>query len=212
MNFSTALLAHLLAAFVPRALPTEEISAIANAIVAIAALVGIPIALIQVRHLIRGRQEESRIKQQDSAKSLLNIYLKEYRTASMGRAIAALWLLYRKSKLNEDRLVRNYITLYKLQKNKSFHFDIRRKVSVFYQELALFIEKDKYAKDEVYSLWARTNLDLIPKVLMPIELKAIPRLLSEESGQETAYTSTLTEKALHSIKAMQKLYDNAPEY
>ena len=189
----------------------DEITALASVIVALAAVIGIPIALIQVGALLRSKRQEKQTQQQESAKQLLNIYLKEYRSPQMGRAIAGLWLLYRRSNSNEKMLIENYKRLYKKQKNKNFHFDFRRRVSVFYQELALFVESDEYAKEEVYSLWAKANLDLIPKVLIPIERTAIPEIIAQESGDRTTVDLPTKSKELDSISAMHRLYINAPE-
>jgi hypothetical protein len=60
-------------------------------------------------------------------------------------------------------------------------------------------------------MWSKSNLDLIPKVLIPLEVVAVPEILSgfpSEVRKDNFYFDTSLE---HSITAMQQLYDNAPE-
>jgi hypothetical protein len=185
-----------------------DISAIANVVVAAIAVLGLPIALSQLKNLLKSRDDALKQRKRDSAKTLLNVYLKEYRSVEMGRAIAALWKLYYVSKKKKESLVDNYVKLYFYNRNRNFHFNIRRRVSAFYQELSLFVEKDDFAKEEIYSMWAKANLNLIPKVLIPIETMAIPRILAKESNEAL---SPLAGSSLHSIAAMERLYENAPE-
>ncbi|MGA2615186.1 MAG: hypothetical protein ABSG38_17260 [Spirochaetia bacterium] len=192
-------------------LRADQVSVTANLVVALAAVIGVPVGLVQLGRLVSLRQDEEQQRRRHAAEELLAAYLNEYRTPQMGRAIANLWDLYKLARRNPRELVRLYIRLYKKERNHAFHFEVRRRVSIFYQHLALFVEREEYAKEEIYRMWSKSNLDLIPKVLIPLEVVAVPEILSgfpSEVRKDNFYFDTSLE---HSITAMQQLYDNAPE-
>jgi hypothetical protein len=189
----------------------DQISALANSIIALAILIGVPAVLVQMGHLLTLRRDEKRLLRKRAARELLNSYICEYRTPQMGHAIASLWDLYRLARKNPRELVRLYIKLYRKERNHAFHFEVRRRVSIFYQQLALIAEKEEYAKEEIYRMWSKSNLDLIPKVLLPLEVVAIPEIIAGYRSEVSKDNFIIDTSTQHSIKAMQQLYANAPE-
>ena len=191
-------------------LVTRSVSAISNVVIALLALFGLPIALRQLWMSRKSQKEYQKRNRQQSVKELLNTYLKEYREPQMGRAISRLWDLYRIAGGNPTKIVELYTQLYERSRNRYFHFNIRRRVSAFYQQLALLIENDECAREEVYRIWSRGSFELIPKVLRPIEAVAIPRILKRDHSEIYDIEALILVNEGHSLKMMMVLYENAP--
>ena len=128
---------------------------------------------------------------------------KEYKSNEMGEAIKYLWDKYNvvcseydiKRFSREGILVNLYIAEY--QNNLlDFHF-ARRKVSCFFQEMATFFELNKLDKKIIKSFFLQERLDIIHKILLPLELNALPLCINK----------ALTKIPLH-FKAMVDLYNN----
>ena len=183
----------------------------ANIVVAIAALTGVIVGLVRLSQLLDLARNEKRLRAEQAAKELLTAYLREYRTPQMGRAIANLWNLYRLARRNPRELVRLYIKLYKKERSHAFHFEVRRRVSLFFQHLALLVEEEEYVRREVYRIWSKSSLDLIPKVLLPLETVAIPEILAGYPSEVRKDNFIIDTAPQRSIKAMQALYKNAPD-
>jgi len=191
-------------------LRADQVSAIANTVVAISVLIGLVAVLIMLSRLLRARLEETERQVRQAKKDALNAYLQEYRTPEMGRAVASLWNLYRLARKNPRELVRLYIKLYQKEPSHAFHFDVRRRVSAFFQQLAVFAEEDGYARDLTYRVWSKANLDLIPRVLLPLETVAIPEILTGVPSKVSKDTYFFDIAPEHLVKAMQRLYESAP--
>ncbi|MGO9410013.1 MAG: hypothetical protein ACLQCB_04590 [Spirochaetia bacterium] len=188
-----------------------QASLLANTLVALAALIAVLVGLGQLNHLLALKREEKRLRRQQAARTLIVAYLAEYRSPQMGRAIASLWDLYRLARRNPRELVRLYIRLYKKDRNHAFHFEVRRRVSVFFQHLAFLVEQEESVREETYRYWTKSNLELIPKVLLPLETFAVPEILSGYRSEESKENFILDTSPQRSLKAMEELYSNAPE-
>jgi hypothetical protein len=105
-------------------------------------------------------------------REILSTYFKEYRTYEMGKAVSDLWTLRRICNDNIQNFVLAYVD--DCVQSTRFHFNTRRRVSAFYQEIAVLCKKNKYLRTIVYSLWTKGDLEIIPAILLPIETIAIP--------------------------------------
>jgi hypothetical protein len=188
-----------------------QISMIANIVVALVALTGVTVGLARLNELLDLKRAETLLRRRQAAKELLTAYLREYRTPQMGRAIANLWDLYRLARRNPRELVRLYIKLFKKERSHAFHFEVRRRVSIFFQHLALLVEEEEYVREEVYRIWSKPSLDLIPKVLLPLETVAIPEIIGGYRSEVSKENFIIDTAPQRSIKALQQLYANAPE-
>jgi hypothetical protein len=136
---------------------------------------------------------------------LLDI-LMEYRSVEMLHAVRTLWDYYR---THQTDLVEAYQTqlqidtaaISKLPSDKvldaekaTLHFQ-RRLVSQFYQFLGGIYESKVVSKEVLYTYWSESDLSIIPKILMPIEIK-----LAESLG---------VSKDSPGLKRLQKLYDDS---
>ena len=105
----------------------------------------------------------------------------EYREAHMLQGVKRLWDFYRE--VGDEKLVSEYTTIMKFDAEKidkapddekinmqqgSLHFQ-RRNVSQFYSRIATFIDEGIIPEDIFYSSWGETDLQIIPKVLIPLE-------------------------------------------
>jgi hypothetical protein len=188
-----------------------QISMVASIVAALAAVIGVSVGLPRLSQILDLKREEKLLRRRHAAKELLTGYLREYRTPQMGRAIASLWDLYRLARRNPRELVRLYIKLYRKERSHAFHFEVRRRVSIFFQHLALLVEEEEYVRDEVYRIWTKSSLDVIPKVLLPLETVAIPEIIGGYRAEVSKENFIIDTAPQRSIKALQHLYANAPE-
>lgn len=130
------------------------IESVASAGTLLTALIGLPIALSSFRKTRTLRKT-----------TFLDKYLNEYRSAKMGRAIAALHSMYKCAGRDELKLIRRYIECSKAD-GMSFHFNVRRKVSAFYQQMAFFAEADREIKDILFRVWGRGDLQIIRDIIL----------------------------------------------
>jgi hypothetical protein len=140
-------------------------------------------------------------------REFLSAYLREYRSAEMGRAIHELWQLFKDCGGDPHEMSNVYKTKWDSEPQKTFHFDIRRKVSAFYQEMA-FLAEDKDIADILYQVWTEGDLRIIRDVILPLELEAVPRVLGPMPKKEDAKIQ-IEEKWSPAFKAMAKLYNGA---
>ena len=192
-------------------LTVNHLTAFATMVVALAAVIVVPTVLVQLSRLLALKEEDRRLSRQQAAREIVTLYMREFRTPQMGRAIASLWDLYRLARRNPRELVRLYIKLYRKERNHAFHFEVRRRVSVFFQHLALLAEQEECAREEVYRIWSKSNLDVIPKVLLPLEVAAIPEIINLFRSEVSRENYMIDTSPQNSIKAMERLYANAPE-
>jgi hypothetical protein len=143
------------------------IESIAAAGTLVTALIGLPIALASLRKARIQRKTE-----------FLARYFKEYRAEEMGRAISDLWKLYRKSRSDEVTMIENYVKRNKKDGGK-FHLEVRRKVSAFYQEMGFLAEGDPELRDLMFRVWTSGDLEIIRKIILPLELFAVPRVIDD---------------------------------
>jgi hypothetical protein len=195
----------------PGAVSAGQVSMFATIVIAVVAVIGAVVGLVQLNNLVAEKAEERRLARGQAGRQLFASYLREYRTPQMGRAIASLWDLYRLSRRNPRELVRLYIRLYKKERTHAFHFEVRRRVSTFYQHLALLVQEEEAVREEVYRIWSKQSLDLIPKVLLPLETVAIPEIIGGYRSEVSQENFMIDISPQRSIKALQQLYADAPE-
>ncbi|HTP59002.1 MAG TPA: hypothetical protein VMM82_08800 [Spirochaetia bacterium] len=193
------------------AVTAGQVSMFVAIVTAIVVVIGVAAGLVRLNSLIALRVEGSKLARRQAARQLFASYLREYRTPQMGRAIANLWDLYRLSRRNPRELVRLYIRLYKKERTHAFHFEVRRRVSTFYQHLALLVQEEEGVREEVYRIWSKQSLDLIPKVLLPLETVAIPEIIGGYRSEVSQENFMIDISPQRSVKALQQLYANAPE-
>ena len=124
---------------------------------------------------VEWRNRERERKRQILA-DVLRGYFKEYRSEEFGRAVEALMNFQRECKNDPAQIVQAYLELRKNVPQISgdpLHYQ-RRMVSAFYQEIAIYADGSEEIRNEVYKVWTEGNLSIIPDVLVPIELEAIP--------------------------------------
>jgi len=193
------------------AVTAGQVSMLASIVIAIVVVIGVAAGLARLNNLIVLRNAGTQLARRQAARQLFASYLREYRTPQMGRAIANLWDLYRLSRRNPRELVRLYIRLYKKERTHAFHFEVRRRVSTFYQHLALLVQDEEAVREEVYRIWSKQSLDLIPKVLLPLETVAIPEIIGGYRSEVSQENFMVDISPQRSVKALQQLYANAPE-
>ncbi len=111
----------------------------------------------------------------DRKAQVLTRYLGEYREPGMGRAVDLLWHLYEDCSGNEDEMVRRYVERGRTD-HKRFHFEARRRVSAFYQEIGFLAAEDRELRGMLLQVWIPGDLEIVRKVLLPLELRGVPLL------------------------------------
>lgn len=130
---------------------------------------------------------------------------KEYRSEDMYSAIRMMWNVYRNVEGQPPYLLREVYDLTverEMRDNEGVSATSmnRRRVSQFYEQLAILSYKDEVFRDLVYEIWGKENLEIIPRVLIPIECLSIMKM--KEMPEPKNYNSTLFR--------MYDLWDNAP--
>jgi len=139
--------------------------------------------------------------------------LKEYRSLEMGLAVQRMWDFYRNTcDKDKESLIEEYKKEYKKSEKKleepklnieqmrnSLHYQ-RRIVSNFYGHLAILFSNKALDENLVFEIWPKDTLKIIPKILVPIETKALPELF----GKKERFSET--------IKYMLDLYKKSETY
>ena len=175
------------------------LSVIFNGLMAVAASIGVGYGIKQWKLARKQRKRE-----------FLSEFLKQYRSVEMGKAIAELWKMYRENDGDTHRMSDDYEKKYKNDPDRTFHFEVRRRVSAFYQQMAFLAEKDKDIEEILYQVWIEGDLRIIMDVLLPLELEAVPRVLGHMPKKEDAKIK-IDEDWSPALKAMAKLYNGAYE-
>jgi hypothetical protein len=115
-------------------------------------------------------------------REVINTYFREYREPEMGRAVADLYRYYERHGRDIEELVLAYVDEYR--NLTDFHFDTRRRVSGFFQELAMLSRRNRQLRKIMYSVWTKGDLSIIPNILLPIE--AIAARLASRIGAMSA--------------------------
>lgn len=146
----------------------EEWSAAANVFLVVIGLLTALVAYVEWRNRERERKRQILV-------DVLRSYFKEYRSEEFGRAVEALKSFQSKCENDPEQIVQSYVALRKNvpQTGDSLHYR-RRMVSAFYQEIAIYANESEDFRNEVYKVWTEGDLNIIPDVLLPIELEAIP--------------------------------------
>lgn len=150
--------------------PWQMIGAVASVGTLLAALIGVPIALLGIRRARRERKTE-----------FLSLYLKEYRSQDFGNAIKALWDFYDDCGGDQERMIEAYVKRFRRDHGK-FHMAVRRRVSAYFQEMGFLLHEDSELRDTVFSVWNRGDLRVISNILLPLELRAVPRVVPNAKG------------------------------
>lgn len=114
--------------------------------------------------------------------------IKEYCSTGVGIAIRELWEFYRdKCHEKKDLLVENYVFEAKRNKTNDSNIHYRRRiVSTFYQRMAVLRTNGVLSMPIIGSFWEKGDLEIIPKVLIPIETIAIPILIKKKPARDKA--------------------------
>ena len=110
----------------------------------------------------------------------------EYRKPEMKYAVNVLWNFYRdECKSKKDLLIENYNKVREQDKEKEKNIDIkerfifakntldyqRRLLSLFYLHFAVLNKKKIITDDFAFNTWHLRDLEIIPEVLFPMELR-----------------------------------------
>jgi hypothetical protein len=124
---------------------------------------------------------------------VINETFREYRSQEMGLAMKAIWDFKRKcdkkgKTIEQAReiLIDEYYRLYKKDGDKiinSIHND-RRRVSLYFQQIASLAARDKNIKKAILEIWSQRYLKVIPEILEPIEMIALPKCVGEETHND----------------------------
>lgn len=179
----------------------EEISALANVVLAFTAIIAAIVALVELRKRIDKERIEVLEKREKALSTLLREYFREYRTDEMGFDVRHLWELYRFCIDSSTDLIAKFLETreYWMIAGTRSLGDSRRAVSAFYQELAIFADNSSEVREEIYNVWDEPTLRIIPDVLLPIELDAMHRITKTEKSEVVPYP----------FLAMQRLYEGS---
>jgi len=131
---------------------------------------------------------------------------KEYRSPQIGLAISKLWSLYiYECNKNMDEMVRRYIEDWKdkrcsggtIDDLNNYLYLQRRIVTQFYHSLSNLYFNHVIPSDLVFEVWNSEALEIIPKILIPIE-----NAIRGESGR----------KPLDESYSLYRFYDAAVKY
>jgi len=135
--------------------------------------------------------------------------LKEYKSSQMLVAVKRLWDLYKDTP--DMKFVDEYFKIWNKENEEynaqpiekkqvylehSIHYQ-RRIVSIFYQNIAKMYKNKIIKKEEIYRLWSESDLQIIPKILMPINKRLDTKLQKSENDRSK------------NNEALQKLYDDS---
>ncbi len=118
----------------------------------------------------------------------INELYKQYGSKEMGISLKKLWDLKREcdkdsgniESISEVLMIQKYIEKYKNENNvidDSLHFH-RRRVSIFYQNIASIADNDRYYKRFLKQVWKLGDFNTI-KILEPLEMIASPMCLGD---------------------------------
>lgn len=124
--------------------------------------------------------EQSKILKKTLVYQAFDALTSEYRTPEMLQAVRNLWDFARDNendmkkiylkRLKEDKIrVREAPPEIRVQMESQTIHSQRRIVSQFYSRIATFIEERIIPEDIFYSSWGETDLEIIPKILIPLE-------------------------------------------
>ena len=113
----------------------------------------------------------------NSRSRILVEFQRQYAEPEMGNAVAALWELCdhhlnKKGQVNEKKLVQAYENRRNEKKEGISLHNQRRMVSHFYGRLAAVWDNGWLPGKLIFSQWSTPDLEIIPKILVPLE-KAI---------------------------------------
>jgi hypothetical protein len=148
---------------------TSTVIAIIGTLISLGSFIG---TLIIVK-ITRRRENHQNLLQQIS----------NYSKPEMHSAIKRLWNLYRD--YGQHKLVENYIEIMNRENQKSktirisdrlkyeittIHYQ-RRMITTFYRGLGMLLRNNLIPKKETYEYWAKTDVEIVDKIIIPIENK-----------------------------------------
>ncbi len=135
---------------------------------------------------------------------VFNELWKEYQSPEMLKALRRLHDFYDECGHNEDNLVSAYKRLYWSvhSEGPTLHY-CRRYVSHFFQKAASLIAQDQLDPRVFYGSWNRSDLRIIPEVLIPVEARALPALWGETEFPKDSLPKRL--------RTLVELFTNAPD-
>jgi hypothetical protein len=81
--------------------------------------------------------------------------------------------------LSAVAMIKQYVDRY--NQETEFHFDVRRVVSTFYQEVAVLSASSPKIRRAIYDLWSRGDLRIITDVLLLLEVIAVPVAIGKKT-------------------------------
>jgi hypothetical protein len=148
----------------------EKVSAVANCLMVLVTALAACFAWKAWRtskDSLKTSQDTLTATRDGQLRETVNSYFREFRSYKMGKAISDMWRFHRSTQERIEPLVLSYME--HAVDTDEFHLNTRRSISAFYQELAVLSEGSQALRDIIYSVWARGDLDIIVKVLLPIE-------------------------------------------
>ncbi len=129
---------------------------------------------------------------------------REYQSPEMLKALRRLHDFYNECGRNEENLISAYKRLYWSvnAEGPTLHF-YRRYVSHFFQKVTALIRQQMLDPGMFYDNWNKSDLRIIPDILVPVEIRALPSLWGE-----TEYTA---ESMPRRFRRLLELYKGAPE-
>lgn len=183
-----------------------------NALFSGLAFAGIVVSIfLQSRELAETRQElegQKKVLENANVHQVLVYILGEYRSLEMLAAVRGLWQFFREnqadlrnsytSRLNTESAYVSSLPLgQQLEAERmTLHFK-RRLVSQFYQHLAGLYALGIIKGEILYTYWGESDLEIIPRVLIPIETAIMQQL------------GVSTDKSSATLAKLQKLYDDS---
>lgn len=146
---------------------------------------------------------------------LMNDFFREYRSNEIGQSVKVMWDFWRTcggsvEKFNDpivkNKIVSKYGRHYDSKassKVNSLH-NHRRRISNFFQNIAILVEDDKEMKEIIYEVWYKRDLQIIPEIIVPIEMECLQKKINGVAIVEPS-------KYPKYMKSMIRLYDNAKD-
>lgn len=129
-------------------------------------------------------------RRSDNRRAFLD-QLSLYYSEDVQLGLEKLWMLYRQECENDlDQFLDTYVKVWKEEKdrcvpvNQSLHFQ-RRKVTQFYRSLGGFLKQRLIPRKMAYQWWAQVDVDIVERLLIPLENRIARILGVSELNQES---------------------------
>lgn len=123
--------------------------------------------------------------------TVLSNLIEVFRSEKMADYIKSLWDYFKLCNSNEIEMIKRYENDYillnnglKLQ-NTHIHY-MRRYVSQYFLEVALYEMNGILPLKNIYQLWKPEAIEILPKIIIPIDME-LPRIIGSDSKKEDVY-------------------------